>query len=105
MYPSITKPTRITNTSATSIDNIFTNNYAKQVSGIILNDLSDHLPIFWSTNQSVHRNSDNIDEFETRVMSEHTIAELRQNLCEIDWEQVCSNGDANASYNYVHWQI
>ena len=34
MYPSITKPTRITSTSATLIDNIFTNNCAKQVSGI-----------------------------------------------------------------------
>ena len=64
---------------------------------------SDHLPISLSANQSVHRNSDNIDEFETPVMSDQNIAELRQNLSEADWDQVCSNGDANVSY--VHWQI
>ncbi len=64
---------------------------------------SDHLPISLSANQSVHRNSDNIDEFGTRVMSEQNIAELKQNLSEVDWDQFCSNGDANVSY--VHWQI
>ena len=45
--PLIFNPTRLTSYSATLIDHIFTNKLAHSVfSGIILNDLSDHLPVF-----------------------------------------------------------
>ena len=55
MYPSITRPTRIMTKSATLIDNIFTNSHTKQMSGIILYDLSDHLTIFISMNLKIHK--------------------------------------------------
>lgn len=47
LFPKITRPTRITMHCATLIDNIFTN-YIEQnmVSGILINDISDHLAIF-----------------------------------------------------------
>ena len=47
-YPIISKPTRITEHTATLIDNIFTNNIDKldsSVNGILFSDISDHLPI------------------------------------------------------------
>ena len=46
MVPCITRPTRITNSTATLIDNILISNklYCKQQSGILLSDISDHLP-------------------------------------------------------------
>ena len=49
--PLITKPTRITKSTATLIDNIFTKNANKtgHQSGILLNNISDHLPIFTIT--------------------------------------------------------
>ena len=45
-FPCITRPTRITHHSATLIDNIIvsSNLHFKQNSGIILSDLSDHMP-------------------------------------------------------------
>ena len=47
LYPLISRPTRLTSYSATLIDNIFTNNIsASHDNGLIINDLSDHLPIF-----------------------------------------------------------
>ena len=47
LYPLISKPTCITSSTATLIDNIFTNNLEfKTNSGILYADLSDHLPIF-----------------------------------------------------------
>lgn len=48
LYPLICcRPTRITSHSATLIDNIFTIVVDRNVeSGIIINDLSDHLPVF-----------------------------------------------------------
>ena len=43
----ISNPTRLTSYFTTLIDNIFTKNLAHNVlSGFILNDLSDHLPVF-----------------------------------------------------------
>ena len=47
--PLINRPTRISSASATIIDNIFSNNPVNSVSalnGIIVSDISDHLPIF-----------------------------------------------------------
>ena len=47
--PLITKPTRITNSNATLIDNIWTNDLnmaTKKYTGIFYADISDHLPIF-----------------------------------------------------------
>jgi len=48
LYPSITRPTRITTNSATLIDKrIFTNVIDYKVeSGLIINDISGHLPVF-----------------------------------------------------------
>ena len=45
--PIITKPTRITDHTATLIDHIYTNTPEKLIkSGICLADISDHLPVF-----------------------------------------------------------
>ena len=46
-YPLISLPTRLTDTTATLIDNIWTNNVvAKMGSGLVTVRVSDHLPIF-----------------------------------------------------------
>ena len=49
IFPRITLPTRIQNTSHTLIDNILSNNIEdglKSKSGILINDISDHKIIF-----------------------------------------------------------
>ena len=44
--PIITKPTRLTDYTKTLIDHIDTNAYSDQISsGILLYDISDHLPV------------------------------------------------------------
>ena len=55
LQPLITRPTRITRDTKTLIDNIFTTylNSHKQ-SGIIINYISDHLPIYVVT-QYIHK--------------------------------------------------
>ena len=47
LFPSINKPTRVTPTSATIIDNIFTNylDASKLSTSILITDISDHFPI------------------------------------------------------------
>ena len=48
LFPTITHPTRITKSSATLIDNIFvsTNLHKNSDSAILINDMSDHMPVF-----------------------------------------------------------
>ena len=46
LLPVITKPTRMTNHTATLIDHIYTNSVNRLTSGIITVDISDHLPVF-----------------------------------------------------------
>lgn len=46
-YPTISKPTRITKSTATLIDNIFSNTLEEECkTGLLPTDLSDHLPVF-----------------------------------------------------------
>lgn len=47
LYPLITRPSRVTTHSATLIDNMYTNNVeAKNVSGLMIFSITDHLPVF-----------------------------------------------------------
>ena len=56
LYPLIDKPSIITQYSATLIDNIFTNELTNQIiSGLLINDISGHLPIFSLTRSSPKR--------------------------------------------------
>jgi hypothetical protein len=90
-YPLINRPTRITAHSATLIDNIFTNNLSPQLfSGIILNDLSDHLPVFVYTFTNNHT--------VTRDYSENNIATFCTHLANVDWSDYSDN-DPNIMYN------
>ena len=73
LYPSITKPTRITSTSATLIDNIFTNSNSFQTSGIIIADVSGHLPVFITTDLKLYRNETDQIETEVRQLKDQDI--------------------------------
>ena len=46
VLPIITKPTRLTDHTATLIDHIYTNSLQKFTAGIVTVDITDHLPIF-----------------------------------------------------------
>ncbi len=49
LIPCITKPTRVTQSTATLIYNIGNYNKYSITSGVILSDISDHLPVFLCT--------------------------------------------------------
>ena len=61
LHPLITRPTRITSHSKTLIDNIFTTDLSSHIhSGLIINDMSDHLPIYQITENS-YKTSNNLN--------------------------------------------
>ena len=89
MYPSITRPTRITSKSASLIiDNIFTNSKTFQTSGIIITDKSDHLPGF-ITDLGVYRTKKDSGEIEVRKFTNANIEYLRRELDKVNWNSVC----------------
>ena len=54
LYPTIDKPSRITAHSATLVDNIYTNDLQGNIKGgLLISDISDHLPVFTVLNTSV----------------------------------------------------
>ena len=60
LHPVISQPTRITSSTNSLIDNIFTNCINDDIySCLLINDLSDHLPIFIVNERNMnHNNSD-----------------------------------------------
>ena len=56
LIPTIDKPTRVHNNSATLIDNIFTNNVQEEIiSGNIISDISDHFTQFCITQSVIEK--------------------------------------------------
>ena len=79
-YPLISRPTRITSTSATLIDNIFVNSLEDSfTSGLLLTDISDHLPIFQITTTIANAYTTPIKETKHRKITSETLALLNQN--------------------------
>ena len=97
----ITKPTRITAHSATLIDNIFTNNTTvSSKSGLIISDISDHLPIFSIVFGDYLRKDSN--SFTIRDTSEKRVNEFRHKLENTNWDfsdQANNANDPNTAYN------
>ena len=98
--PLISKPSRITPTTATVIDNIYNNdilgaNY--QVHGIIYTDISDHLLIFLVTKST---NITKVDTtIETTIYNAQTIATFNDSIDQICWDEVDAYRDPQESYS------
>ena len=102
MYPLIKKPSRITKNSPTLIDNIFTNNIeSKLLSGLLISDITDHLPVFCcskkTTSNNKVKNVRNVSE--RRLVNDRTFKMLNEKLyekCDIILE--CKD-DVNYAYS------
>ena len=98
LYPLIDKPTRITDISATLIDNIITNELRHNITcGILFNDISDHLPIFALCEYQIKRNT-KMDTQYTRVINKDTITLLTQELSLQSWDDILNLYDVNQAY-------
>jgi len=89
LVPLITKPTRVTDTTATLIDNIFSSSPLQFTSGVLTCDLSDHFPIFLIRKNLFYEPPTPINNNETysyRSVTEDSLAELRNNLLQVDFD-------------------
>ena len=94
IYPLIHSPTRVTDNTATLLDNIFTNNLENAFSGVILADVSDHFPIFSISDFQVRNKAHTFCKREiNNENTERFITEI-SNIC---W--TVESADANKAYN------
>ena len=103
MIPTISKPTRVTKSSATLIDNIFTNlvkNSSSVFSGVLYTDLTDHFPVFFIDTSTSLQLTDSV--IRKRVYSDVNINKFNQGLSSTDWSQVLSADDAQKAYTNFH---
>ncbi len=89
ILPTITKPTRITHKTATLIDNIYIKCESAHSckSGILISDISDHLPCLLLLDQDFRKNSKPI-EIISRKLNETAIENIKNDLSNIDWNFV-----------------
>ena len=100
-YPSINVATRITQNSATLIDNIFTNSSDKKNnSGVFTYDITDHLPIFLI---SSHLKANNIEKKPKKTYRKedlNTVSALNEDLANEDWHEIMEENDVNKAYEH-----
>ena len=96
--PVISDPTRLTSYSATLIDNIFTNNLSQNVlNGVVLNDLSDHLPVFAWVSGPTFTHDGNNKAF-TRKFTDENLRKFNENVSNTNWSSLLDE-DPSMSYN------
>ena len=98
-YPLINNPTRITEHTATLIDNIFTNrpeNHLK--SDTLFTDISDHLPIFSILTNNL-TNSNRLSTVTIRDRGYHNVNKFKEFLAGVDWTSIIAEVNPRMAYN------
>lgn len=102
LIPVITKPTRITDTSATLIDHIYCNQIdnAKLFTGILHTRITDHFPVFL-INHGILK-SEHSTLIRKRTFNETNTRNFQNIMNNISWENVLNNDNAQEAYTNFH---
>ena len=102
LYPCINKPTCLTNTSATLIDNIFIDCklLGRHLSKIKIDDISDHFPAIAVLDHLIPRINETI-KIQSRDLQDCTLEKINTELSGITWETVITE-NANDSFDKFH---
>ena len=98
--PSINRPTRVTDNTATLIDNIFSNVSDSEnipINGILYTDISDHLPIFRICFKKLNVTKP-LPHFK-QIINDKTLYDLKVSLGSHNWDSVMSSHDPNQAFS------
>ena len=106
LFPTITRPSRITQTSATLIDNIFISakfqhNYD---SGLLVTDISDHLPIMCLLKQTKIVDKNPLT-FQSRSLKDEKLNIVKNKLYLEDWYGLLNKSDVDENFNLLNDKI
>ena len=101
VLPTILRPTRVTHTSATLIDNIYlkSKHFVNIHSTILVSDISDHYPIITCMGTKVKDSKKAPLIFEHRPTNTHQIDILRNELHSTVWDDIFLGGNVSECYN------
>lgn len=102
LMPVISKPTRITSSSATLIDNIFTN-FSDSIcllNGLLLSDISDHLPIFCISSYIAKDKSPIV--IKKRSFSEQNVSRFIFEVDRVDWSAVREHNQCQDAFSLFY---
>src|SRR3989442_12698396 len=90
LLPTVTVPTRITERSATLLDNIFINCAAEEYyTRVIYSDISDHLPVLLNVKFNSFKNVQPINQAPSNYfMSEKNFTKFKSSVAREDWDSL-----------------
>lgn len=98
-FPTITKPTRVTESSATLIDHIWTNDFCNyQCSGVVYTQISDHFPVFSTFSIPIANSVNHYITFRRRIYNSDSINSFKSALSNYKWEDYVT-GDVNTDFD------
>ena len=103
LLPTITKPTRITRTTATLLDNIIIGRIfqSEYEPNIVVNDMSDHLPCLLKIKDpSIFTKPPT--KITTRGLNCEKVSELNNKLLGINWDDMLENDSVTEQYTKFH---
>ena len=96
LLPIISKPTRITNNSATLIDKFFINEPCNFESGILISDILDHFPIFFNRKNFFCTNSSKNENKGVHYrINQNTLSALDEMLALTNFDAISNNDNIN----------
>ena len=106
LLPTITRPTRITQSSATLIDNIFMSKNLHRFFelAILLEDISDHLPIVALLKQTKMTTKAPLT-FESRNLSQSKLRQINHDLHHIDWISTLDSDNVDDNFDMLMHNI
>src|SRR5579872_5826950 len=103
LLPCITKPSRVTETSESLIDNIFPNlDPSACKSALVYHDISDHYPIIMQISKpnSMNKSKNKAKSNNCRLFSPDAIEIFKNYLLSVNWE-FTTNNDNNLDINAI----
>ena len=99
-YPRIDRPTRLTDTSATLIDQIFVNVHTDNIiSGPWLVDIADHLPVYITLPYEPQVKTYKFEHITKRRYVPEKLLASKNELSKTDWFSVSTEVDVNNKFN------
>ena len=106
LFPTITCPSRITQKSATLIDNIFISEKFQQDydSALLVTDTSDHLPIMCLLKQTKIIDKNPLI-FESRSLTTDKLNTIKNKLYSVDWHGLLNKNDVDENFKLLNDKI
>ena len=103
--PLINRPTRVTEHSATLIDNVFTNGLTSIINslqGILISDITDHFPVFTINRNFTCKETEAV--LVKRSYSDRNKQHFLQLISDLDWNEIYNCCDTQQAF-YLYHQI